>query len=163
MAASVLWTFAHRALAPQFHEDPARFVEILEGNRAPAYLEHLWNWSLQATAQTTPAEPPLKYDVDRPRDGLAIVAFEFRDVVHTGEPWRARFIVRTPDADGTNGYARAFYLEHNEYATEIDGKPTAIVCEPERGGRHRNWGTTMAPTDEQGFDRFVIATLQAKT
>ena len=163
MAASVLWTFAHRALAPQFHEDPARFVAALDGNRAPAYLEHLWSWALSSTGQTTPARPPLSYSIDRPREGLAIVAVAFTDVVHTGEPWHARFIVRDPDPDGTNGYARVFYLEHSEYGTEVGGTPTAIVCESQRGGGHRNWGATMAPTDEQSFDKFVIATLRAKT
>jgi hypothetical protein len=159
--APALWTFAHRALAPQFHEDPARFVAILDGNQAPAYLEHLWAWALKAAGASEPAKPPLSYGIERPRAGLAIVWMQFRDVVHTGEPWEARFVARDPDPGAANGYFRVFFLEHSEYATELAGKPTAIACESERDGTHRNWSTTFAPEDAKGFDDFMIATLRA--
>lgn len=162
MPPSALWTFAHRALASQFHEGPARFVATLDGQAAPAYLEHMWSWALSAAGATEPARPPLTYGIDRPRPGLAIVWMAFRGVRETGEPWHLRCFVRDPDPGATNGYTRMFLLEHSEYATELaGGVPTAIVCESEPGGGHRNWSATFAPTDEQGFVDFVIATLRA--
>ncbi|HWO18964.1 MAG TPA: hypothetical protein VNO30_09310 [Kofleriaceae bacterium] len=162
MAPSALWTFAHRALSPQFHEDPARFVAMLDGNAAPRYLEQMWAWALSTAGATEPPRPPLRYGIDRPRPGLAIVWMSFRDVTQTGEPWQIRFFVRDPDAGAANGYTRMFLLEHSEYATELaGGTATAIVCESERGGAHRNWGATFAPTDEPGFDDFVVATIRA--
>jgi hypothetical protein len=162
MGASALWTFAHRALSPQFHQDPAGFVATLDGNAAPRYLEHMWSWALSAASATAPPRPPLSYGIDRPRAGLAIVWMELRDVKQTGEPWHIRFFVRDPDPGGANGYTRMFLLEHSEYATELaGGTPTAIVCESLPGGGHRNWGATFAPTDEQGFVDFVIATIRS--
>jgi hypothetical protein len=114
--------------------------------------------------------PPLKYGIDRPRPGLAIVWMAFDQVTQTGEPWHVRFIVRDPDPDSTtqqlrrtsNGYARLFLLEHSDYATELAGFGglQAIVCESLADGRHRNFGVTIPPTDEQGFDQFVIQTLR---
>jgi hypothetical protein len=162
MAASPLWTFVHRALAPQFHQDPVRFVATLDGNAAPVFLERMWAWALSASGATEPPRPPLTYGIDRPRAGLAIVWVAFRNVKDTGEPWHVRFFVREPDADGTHGYTRMFLLEHSEYATELaGGAPTAIVCESQRDGTHRNWGATFAPTDEAGFVDFAIATLRS--
>jgi hypothetical protein len=162
MAPSPLWLFAHRALSPQFHQDPARFVATLDGNAAPAYLERNWAWALSATGAVEPPRPPLTYGIDRPRPGLAIVWMSFRSVAVTGEPWHVRFIVRDPDPDGTKGYTRMFLLEHSEYATELaGGTPTAIVCESQPDGSHRNWGATFAPTDERAFDDFVIATIRS--
>ena len=162
MAASALWIFAHRALSPQFHQDPARFVATLDGPAAPAYLEQMWAWALSAAGAAQPPRPPLSYGIDRPRPGLAIVWMAFRDVTLTGEPWHIRFVVRDPDSDGANGYTRMFLLEHSEYATELaGGTPTAIVCEDLPGGEHRNWGATLAPADEAGFDDFMIATIRA--
>ena len=161
MAATALWTFAHRALSPQFHRDPARFVATLDGNAAPAFLEHMWTWALSAAGAAAPPRPPLSYGIDRPRPGLAIVWMAFRDVTVTGEPWHIRFVVRDPDADGAGGYTRMFLLEHSEYATELSGAPTAIACESEADGTHRNWGATLAPTDEAGFDDLVVATLRS--
>ena len=161
MAATVLWTFAHRALSPQFHRDPARFVATLDGNAASAFLEHLWSWALSAAGAAEPPRPPLSYGIDRPRPGLAIVWMSFRDVAATGEPWHIRFIARDPDADGAGGMARMFLLEHSEFATELSGMPTAITCESEADGTHRNWGATFAPTDEAGFDELIAATLQS--
>lgn len=160
-----MWLFAHRALASLFHEDPKRFVATLDGRGAVALLEQHWVWALKAAGQSAAqsVKPPLRYGIDRPRDGLAIVWMTFQRVTLTGEPWHARFIVRDPDADGTNGYTRLFMLEHSEYATEIAGTSQALVCESLTEGRHRNWGATLAPTDEQGFDRFVIATLRGET
>jgi hypothetical protein len=162
MAATALWTFAHRALSPQFHQDPARFVATLDGRSAPAYLEQMWTWSLSAAGVTDPPRPPLSYGIDRPRPGLAIVWMAFQGARATGEPWHLRFLVRDPDADGANGYNRMFLLEHSEYATELaGGTPTAMVCENLSDGGHRNWGATLAPADEAGFDDFVIATIRA--
>jgi|SRR6185436_11912242 len=162
MAPSPLWTFVHRALSPQFHQDPARFVATLDGNTAPAYLERNWAWALSATGATEPARPPLSYDLDRPRPGLVVVRMSFRDVKLTGEPWFLHCFVRDPDPDGANGYARMFLLEHSEYATELaGGAPTGIVCETERDGSHRNWGGTLASTDEAGFVERVIATVRS--
>lgn len=164
MATSALWTFAHRALSPQFHQDPARFVATLDGRAAPAYLEQMWAWALSAAGASSPPRPPLSYGIDRPRPGLAIVWMTFRGVTLTGEPWRLRFFVRDPDAGLANGYTRMFLLEHSEYATELaGGTPTAIVCESLPAGEHRNWGATFAPTDEAGFDDFVIATIRSST
>ena len=163
MAPSALWLFAHKALSPLFFEDPARFVATLDGNAAPAFLEQQWRWALQVAGVAEPARPPLTYAIERPRAGLAIVFMGFREVRATGEPWHVRFFVRDPDAGQTNGYTRMFLLEHSEYATEISGKPTAIVCESARDGVHRNWGATFAPEDEQGFDAFVVQTLRSAT
>ena len=85
----------------------------------------------------------------------------FEQVRVTGEPWHIRFLVRDPDPDGANGYTRMFLLEHSEYATELaNGTPQAIVCESLADGRHRNWSATVAPTDEEAFDRFVIETVR---
>jgi len=78
----------------------------------------------------------------------------FRDVRVTGEPWSIRCVVK--DAH----YARMFLLEHSEYASELAGAPQAIICESCADGRHQNWGTTLAPDDEDGFERFVFATLR---
>jgi hypothetical protein len=153
--------FAHKALSPLFFEDPARFVATLDGNGAPRFLEHHWRWALDATGASEPARPPLSYSIERPREGLAIVFMKFRDVSSTGEPWHVRFFVRDPDAGQNNGYLRMFLLEHSEYATEVSGKPSAIVCESRRDGVHHNWGTTFAPDDEDGFDAFVVQTLRA--
>ena len=161
MPATALWTFAHRALSTQFHRDPARFVSLLDGNAAPAFLEDMWTWALSAAGAAGPARPPLSYGIDRPRPGLAIVWMAFRDVSATGEPWHVRFIVRDPDAGGAGGYTRMFLLEHSEYATEVAAIPTAIACESEADGSHRNWGGTFAPTDEAGFDDFVATTLRS--
>src|SRR5687767_3229489 len=160
MAPSVLWLFAHRGLASMFHQDPKRFVAVLDGPAAPAFLEQNWSWALNAAGQRDPVRPPLRYGIDRPREGLAIVWMSFDNVTLTGEPWHARFIVRDPDSDGTKGYTRMFMLEHSDYATEIAGKPQAMACESLADGKHRNWAATMAPTDEQAFDRFVIDTLR---
>ena len=159
----MLWLFAHRALATSFHKDPRAFVEMLAGSGAPSFLEHSWTWALGAAGKATPAKPPLTYDIERPRAGLAIVCMELRQVMRTGEPWHIRFVVRDPDADGANGYARLFMLEHSEYATELAGTQQALVCESLADGRHRNYGATLAPTDEAGFDRFVVATLRGET
>jgi hypothetical protein len=162
MTASALWTFVHRALSPQFHQDPARFVAILDGNAAPAYLEQMWTWALAAAGATEPARPPLTYGIDRPRPGLAIVGMSFRGVTVTGEPWHIRCFVRDPDPGGTNGYTRMFLLEHSEYATELaGGTPTGIVCETQATGTHANWGATFAPTDEAGFNDCVIGLLRS--
>src|SRR5690349_8091366 len=109
-APSVLWLFAHRALASSFHRDPAGFVAALDGGGAASFLERSWSWALNAAGEAAPTKPPLKYDIERPRPGLAIVCFQFRDVKKTGEPWHMRFVVRDPDANGTNGYARLFML-----------------------------------------------------
>lgn len=160
MAPSALWLFAHRALAPQFHHDPTRFVATLDGGAAPAYLEDMWRWALGAAAEVEPAQPPLSYSLERPRADLAIVRMRFRAVSRTGEPWEIRFIVRQP-TPGMAGYVRMFLLEHSEYASELAGVPTAMVCEAESGGRHRNWDRTFAPTDVDGFDAFVIETIRA--
>jgi hypothetical protein len=158
----VLWLFTHRALATSFHKDPRAFVEMLDGNGAPSFLEHSWTWALGAAGKSTPARPPVTYDIERPRPGLAIVCMELRQVMQTGEPWHIRFVARDPDLSGANGYARLFMLEHSEYATELAGTQQAIVCESLADGRHRNYGATLAPTDEEGFDRFVVATLRGE-
>lgn len=158
---SALWKFAHHALSPQFHADPARFVATLDGPQAPRYLEDMWAWALTSVGATTPARPPLRYGIDRPRDGLAIVRMAFGEVRHTGEPWHIRFVVRAADAGADNGYTRMFLLEHDAYASEQAGQATAIACESEPGGRHRNWSTLFAPGDEDGFDQFVITTIVA--
>jgi hypothetical protein len=154
MAPSALWTFAHRALAPQFHGDPAGFVVALDGNAAPRYLEQMWSWALGAAGATEPARPPLSYELQRLANGV-VVRMRFRDVRATGEPWSIRFVVK----DGA--YARMFLLEHSEYASELAGSPQAIACESCADGVHRNWGTTLGPDDEQGFEGFVLATLRA--
>jgi hypothetical protein len=159
----VLWLFAHRALASSFHRDPAGFIGALDGGGAAPFLERCWSWALEAAGEAAPAKPPLSYDIERPRAGLAILCMQFRDVKRTGEPWHMRFIVRDPDANGANGYSRLFMLEHSEYSTEVDGTPKAIVCETLADGRHRNSGALLAPTDEQGFDKFVVATLRGET
>ena len=161
MAPSALWLFAHRALASLFHEEPKRFVAALDGRGAVAFLEQNWNWALNAAGLSQPERPPLRYGIDRPRDGLAIVWMAFDDVRVTGEPWHIRFIVRDADPGESNGYTRMFLLEHSEYATELaNNTPQAIVCESLADGRHRNWSVTMSPTDESAFDRFVIETLR---
>ncbi|MBA3499856.1 MAG: hypothetical protein H0T65_05775 [Deltaproteobacteria bacterium] len=161
MAPSSLWTFVHHGLTPMFLQDPARFVRTLDGHAAPSFLEKLWNWALQSAGGGAPTAP-LRYSIERPRAGLAIVYMQFRDVRYTGEPWHARFFVRDPDPDGTNGYTRCFLLEHSEYATESSGRQTALVCEPSPHGRHQNWEASFAPTDEAGFDAFILATLRSK-
>jgi len=160
MSASALWTFAHRALSPHFHQDPKRFVATLDGNGAVAYLEQTWKWALEAANQQAPQRPPLSYGIDRPRAGLVILWMAFQQVTVTGEPWHVRFVVRDPDPGATNGYVRMFLLEHSEYASEISGRPQAIVCESLADGRHRNWGITLAPDDERGFDQVMIETIR---
>jgi hypothetical protein len=152
--------FAHRALAPLFHQEPSRFVKTLDGGKAPYFLEQNWAWALKAAGKVSPSRPPLAYGIDRPRDGLAIVWMRFDEVTTTGEPWHVRFIVRDADPDRANGYVRMFLLEHSEYASELAGKPQALVCESLADGKHRNWATTLAPDDEQGFDAFVIETIR---
>jgi hypothetical protein len=119
------------------------------------------NSALEAAGQQQPARPPLRYGIDRPRDGLAIVWMSFQDVRTTGEPWHVRFIVRDPDPGMANGYTRMFLLENSEYATELTGRPQALACESLADGSHRNWGVTMAPDDVDGFDRFVVETLRS--
>ncbi|MBX3158853.1 MAG: hypothetical protein KF773_23000 [Deltaproteobacteria bacterium] len=161
MAPSALWLFAHKAMSVLFHEDPARFVATLDGDAAPAFLEHQWRWALDAAGVSEPARPPLGYTIERPRPGLVIVFMQFRGVASTGEPWHVRFFVRDPDVGQANGYARMFLLEHSEYATEMEGTPRAIACESAREGKHHNWGATFAPDDEQGFDAFVADTLRS--
>ena len=69
---SALWTFAHRALSPQFHGDPAGFVAALDGNAAPRYLEQMWSWALGAAGVTEPARPPLTYEVQRLANGVVV-------------------------------------------------------------------------------------------
>jgi hypothetical protein len=160
VAPSTLWLFAHSGLARYFHSDPQRFLAMLDGNEAPRFLEQVWSAALTASGATEPARPPLAYGIERPRPDLAIIWMRFRDVRVTGEPWHVRFFVRAPDPDGSNGYARMFLLEHSEYASELAGVPTAIVCEAEADRKHRNWGETLAPSDEAGFDRFVVAVLR---
>jgi hypothetical protein len=160
---AALWLFAHRALSGQFHQDPAKFVATLDNNAAaPRYLEQLWTWALGAAGVAEPARPPLKYGIDRPRAGLAIVWMELAPVKLTGEPWQIRFIVRDPDAGASNGYTRMFLLEHSEYASELAAKPQAIVCESPPDGKHLNWGATLAPDDTKGYDDAVIVTLRSK-
>ena len=165
---SALWLYAHRALSPQFHDDPAAFVAALDGAAAPVYLEKLWAWAKSKGQGDAPADPPLVYGIDR-RAGRTIVWMELSQVTRTGEPWQIRFVESSgfagprSAAEGRRGAeivaarARMFLLEHSEYATERDGKPTAIVCESEPGGRHVNWGLTLAPDDAGGFDAFVLA------
>jgi hypothetical protein len=161
MAPTPLWIFAHFALSGEFHREPARFVATLDGNAAPAFLEHMWSWALSSAGAVQPARPPLRYGIDRPRPGLTVVWMAFDGVTATGEPWHIRFIVRDPDAGGAGGYRRMFLLEHSEQATEICGVPTAIACESDADGTHRNWGATLAPTDEAGFDDLVVAILRS--
>lgn len=158
--ATALGLFAHKALAPLFHRDPKRFVAMLDGDGAVPFLEQAWRWALEAAGQQQPARPPLRYGIDRPREGLAIVWMNFQDVQTTGEPWHVRFIVRDPDSGLANGYTRMFLLEHSEYSSERRGRPQAMVCESEADGKHRNWSVTMAPDDVEGFDRVVIDTLR---
>ena len=90
MKPSTLWLFAHRALSPQFHEDPARFVATLDTGAAPHYLEQMWQWAVKASGQPTPAQPPLSYVIDRPDAETTIVVMQFRNVSETGEPWQIR-------------------------------------------------------------------------
>ena len=78
----------------------------------------------------------------------------FRDVAKTGEPWAIRFAVKQ------GSYARMFVLEHSEYATELDGKPTAIVCESLPDGSHRNLGITLETGDDPRFDEVVFQALR---
>lgn len=151
---STLWLFAHRALSPQFHTDPAKLVETLDGNAAPGLLERMWTWALDQSGTTEPARPPLSYRIDRPTADSAVVAISFSNVTETGEPWQVRLVFRAPDS------ARMFLLEHSAYASELSGSPTAIVCESCQGGRHVNWGETLAPDDAAGFDRVVDARLR---
>jgi len=155
MPPSALWTFAHRALSPQFHEDPQRFVATLDGNAAPRYLEQMWQWALAAAGATEPARPPLSYDLQRLSNGV-LLRMQFRDVLVTGEPWAIVFAVKE------GGYARMFLLEHSEYASELAGTPQAIICESCLGGKHQNWGTTLPPGDIEGFERFVVETLSPR-
>ena len=152
MAPTTLWMFTHRALAREFHRDHQKFVANLDGKIAPVYLERMWAWALQATNASEPTRPPLQYGIDTLPNGR-IVWMRFADVVTTGEPWAIRFIVK----DGA--YARMFLLEHNEYATELDGKPTAIVCESLADGTHRNLGMTLGTEDDPAFDEIVFETL----
>ena len=153
MPPTPLWMFTHRALAREFHRDARKFMTNLDGKIAPVYLERMWAWALQATSTVEPAHPPLQYGIDRVQNGT-IVWMTFEDVVKTGEPWALRFVVK----DGV--YARMFLLEHSEYATELDGKPTAIVCESLADGTHRNLGITMDIADQPGFDEVVFSTLR---
>jgi len=160
MGPSALWLFAHRALSRQFHEDPTRFVATLDSAGAPRFLEQLWTSALGAAKATAPAQPPLTYGIDRPRVGLVIIWMELTGVTQTGEPHQLRFVVREADASGA-AYARMFLLEHSEYASELAGAPTAIVCESERDGKHRNWGTTTSPNDAEAFDKAMVAAIRA--
>jgi hypothetical protein len=156
MGPSALWLFAHRALARHFHDDPERFVAALDGAEAPRFLDDLWSWALSAGKASEPAHPPVTYGIDRPEPGVAILSMHLSGVTQTGEPWQLRFVVSDDPA-----YARMFLLEHSEHASEQAGTPTAIVCESERGGKHRNWGTTTAPTDTAGFDEAMVAAIQS--
>jgi hypothetical protein len=156
MAPTTLWMFTHRALAREFHRDAKKFVTNLDGKIAPAYLERMWAWALQATNASEPPRPPLRYGIDPVQNGT-ILWMHFDDVVKTGEPWAIRFVVK----DGV--YARMFLLEHSEYATELDGKPTALVCESLADGTHRNLGITMGTEDHQMFDEVVFSTLRRDT
>ena len=162
MSASPLWMFVHRVLSAQFHLDPARFVATLDGASAATYLERMWSWAVSSTGASGSSRPPLTYNIERPRPGLAIVSMAFQEAKGTGDPWHARFFVRDPNADGTGGYARLFLLEQSDYATEQSGgMPMAMVCESEPEGVHLNWGATFAPTDEDGFTAFAVATLRS--
>jgi hypothetical protein len=70
----------------------------------------------------------------------------FCDVKGTGESWHARFFVRDPDADGTNGYTRMFLLEHSEYTTELaDDTPSAMVCENQHAARTATRARPLRP------------------
>jgi hypothetical protein len=155
MAPSALWLFAHRALARHFHDDPERFIAALDGPEAPRFLEDLWSWALSAAKATEPERPPVTYGIDRPSAGVAIVWMQLTGITETGEPWQLRFVVSDEPS-----YERMFLLEHSEYASELAGTPTAIVCETERGGKHRNWSTTTAPTDTAGFDEAMVAAIR---
>lgn len=159
-ALSPLWLFAHKALSQTFHEDPARFVAVLDGNAAPLFIERLWTWALSAAGQQTPKKPALNYDIDRPRPGLAVVWMHFADVTSTGDPWIITFFVREPDPGQANGYTRMFLLEHDAYATEREGRPTAIPCESLADGAHSNFGVALAPDDEEGFYRVIVEVLK---
>jgi hypothetical protein len=162
MPPTALWLFAHRGLSSMFHEDPHRFVEVLDGGGAPGFLERMWTWAREAAGVTTSAtKPPLSYALERPRPGLAVIYMQFREVTTTGEPWFVRFFVRDPDPGQSNGYTRMFLLEHSEYASELAGSPTAIVCESCSDGSHRNWSVTVATADEAGFDKAVVETLRS--
>jgi hypothetical protein len=156
---SPLWTFAHRALSPQFHEDPQRFAATLDGNAAPRYLEQMWQWAVAAASAAAganaPAKPPLSYQLQRLSNGV-LVRMQFREVQLTGEPWAIVFAVKA------GGYARMFLLEHSEYASELAGTPQAIICESCPGGKHQNWGATLAPGDLEGFERFVFETVKPR-
>jgi hypothetical protein len=55
MAPTPLWIFAHFALSGEFHREPARFVATLDGNAAPAFLEHMWSWALSSAGAAQPA------------------------------------------------------------------------------------------------------------
>ncbi len=162
MRPSPLWLFAHKALSPQFHENPARFVATLDTGAAPQYLERMWRWAVQASGRDAPAQPPLTYIIDRPEPGLAIVAMQFRDVTETGEPWQVRFVTRAPDASG-GAIARMILLEHSAYASELDHAPRAIVCESMADGKHVNWGIVLPPDDEVGFANAVADKLAPAT
>jgi len=159
MAPSALWLFAHRALAPQFHEDPRRFVAVLDGGAAPAFLERAWSWAREGGTPGAPERPPLSYGIERIANGV-IVWIRFRDVTLTGEPWAIRAIVKDGEPGAPPVYARMFLLEHSEYATEQAGKPSAIVCEAAPAGVHRNWGVLLPPDDDRGFDDAVFAILR---
>lgn len=161
--ASPLWSFAHRALAPQFFGDPARFLKILDVGNAPGYLEDMWAWALSTAGVTSRSKPPVSYRIDRPRPGLAIIAMRFQGVTQTGEPWEIRFIVREADPDRANGYARMFLLEHDEYMSETNRRPTAVVCEEDSQEVHRLWGGAQDPADSAAFDAFVVATVSRTT
>lgn len=153
MAPTTLWMFTHRALAREFHRDHEKFVTNLDGKIAPVYLERMWAWALQATNASEPQHPPLHYGIDDLPNGK-ILWMRFDDVVKTGEPWAIRFVVKA------GAYARMFLLEHSEYATELDGKPTAIVCESLADGTHRNLGITLGTGDDPRFDEVVFSTLR---
>ncbi len=149
--ASVLWRYAHHVLCPAFHDDPARFVGILgRDDQAPRVLERMWQVAMGADA--APDRPPVSYAVDQLTNGT-LIRMRFRDVVKTGEPWSMRF-VHKPGA-----YARVLLLEHSEYDSERTGKPSAILCESRKGGTHGNFGITLPPDDEDGFDRAVFQLL----
>lgn len=105
---SALWLFVHRGLAAYFRQDATKFVDVLDGPRAGAFLEHTWTWAQETSKQISPPRPPLEYGIDRPRPGLAIVWMGFDQVTKTGEPWHVRFIVRDPDpARSGEGEGRA--------------------------------------------------------
>jgi hypothetical protein len=161
MTTSPLWLFAHHALSPQFHRDPAQFVRLLDSPVAPRFLEDMWSWALKSSGHSQPERPPLSYGIDRPRAGVVVIAMRFEQVAHTGEPWEMRFFARDPSPDGTGAYYRVFLLEYSEYASEQGGGPSAILCENTGDGTHRNWGVVLSAAARERFDEVVMEKLRA--